>query len=220
MYKIKLSPYAKTFYNEWLLAPDSRRYNLAIDQTFYGNLDVEKLRTALKKYVSDHLLLNSHVQDINGEPYWVINDHIDELEYSDSPVVSSELLNYVGRSFDLYYGPLYRFKLIRVDGDTYRFIAVMHHLLMDGSALLDTGVFEAISKYYNDGKYAAKYSIDDQIKLIADLTDTLSTKLEQSRPEYKEFWHKQLFGVENIDLSFLNQIKFSVNKMLPNSVIQ
>ena len=71
MYKIKLSPYAVTFYTEWLLKPSSSRYNLSIDQTLYGDLDAERLRNALKRYVAEHVLLNSHVQDIDREPYWV-----------------------------------------------------------------------------------------------------------------------------------------------------
>jgi hypothetical protein len=35
----------------------------------------------------------------------------------------------------------------------------MHHLVMDGSSSLDSGVFEAISNYYNDENYVAKYTI-------------------------------------------------------------
>ncbi len=54
MYKIKLPLYAK-------------RYNLSIDQTLYGNLDVSRLKAALKRYITEHALLNSHVQGVDGD---------------------------------------------------------------------------------------------------------------------------------------------------------
>ena len=203
MYKIKLSPYAKIFYTEWLLDPSGCRYNLSIDQTLYGTLDVDRLRVALKRYVAECVLLNSHVQDINGEPYLVKNDSVIELEYLDGPVSLSGLSSYISRSFDLHNEPLYRFRLVRAGNNVYRFTIVMHHLVMDGSASLDPGVFEAISNYYNDKNYAAKYTVDDQIKAIADLTDKLFSNLKQNKAKYKEFWQRQLSDAENVDLSFL-----------------
>ncbi|MEI8055437.1 MAG: amino acid adenylation domain-containing protein [bacterium] len=209
MCKIKLSPYAKIFYTEWLLDPNSSRYNLSIDQTLYGDLDVEQLRAALKKYVSDHVILNSHIQNIKGEPCWIKNDSISVLEYLDSPVSVSELFSYVSCSFDLHNEPLYRFKLLRVNRGVYRLILVFHHIVVDGSASLDPGVFGAISNYYNDEKYAAKYSIDDQIKLISSLADTLSANLTRNKDKYEKFWRQQLSDVERVDLSFIRLGKSS-----------
>ena len=203
MYKIELTPYANIFYTEWLIDPTSSRYNLSIDQTLYGNLNANRLRDALQKYVSDHVLLNSHIQDIDEKPYWVKNDNISELEYSDTPINISTLLSYVTNSFDLHNGPLYRFKLLRIDNNIHRLILVFHHIIVDGSTSLDTGVFENISNYYNDENYTTKYSVNDQIKLITNLTNKLSVNLSQNRGQYKNFWHQQLSDIENIDLSFL-----------------
>ncbi|CAL7959721.1 hypothetical protein GAMM_110056 [Gammaproteobacteria bacterium] len=207
MYKIKLSPYAKIFYTEWLLDPNGCRYNLSIDQTLYGNLDVDRLRAALKKYVAEHVILNSHIQNINEEPHWVKNDSIRELEYSDNHANTSALFSYVSRSFDLYNESLYRFRLLRINENTHRLILVFHHIVVDGSASLDLGVFEAISNYYGDESYKIKYSIDDQIKLISDLTSTLSTNLVRNQDKHKEFWRQQLSDIENTNLSFLKSSK-------------
>lgn len=204
MYKIKLSPYAKIFYTEWLLDSNSCRYNLTIDQTFYGDLDVYRLRIALKRYVLEHVLLNSHIQNDNGELYWVKNDYVCELEYSInfSPTDKISLLQYVMQRFDLYDGPLYRFKLLRISNNVYRLILVFHHLLVDGVSI-DIGLFQTLSNYYNDKNYTAKHSIDSQIKLITNLSDMLSIRLKQDQYKYKKFWHDNLLGVENIDLRFL-----------------
>ena len=202
MYKIKLSPYAKIFYTEWLLDPDSFRYNLVIDQILHGELEVAKLRAALKRYIADNLVLNSHIQEINGEPYWVKNDQIVELEYSDSPIASDELFAYVSSGFDLYCGPLYRFKLIKIKDGTYRFIIIMHHLVIDGSSG-DDGIFGLIPKYYNDENYVREYSIDRQIELLINLTETLTAKLKRNEAEHEKFWRKQLTAVDAIKLDFL-----------------
>ena len=209
-YQIKLSPYAKIFYTEWLLDPRSYRYNVSYAQILHGELNECRLRKALIRYINDHLLLNSHIQDINGEPYWIKNSYIEELEYIDYPLDDTELLSYATKSFDLYNGPLYRFKLIRLSDNKYKFIVVLHHLVMDGSSL-DVGVFDTISNYYNDENYKIIYSIDDQIKLITNLTAKLVDNLELNRNKCKEFWSQQLTDIEeNIDLTFLkleNQFK-------------
>ena len=203
MYKIRLSPFADIFYTEWLLNRDSFRYNLVIDQVLYGELDVDRLKNALKKYIGDHVVINSHIQEINGKPYWVKNEDIIELEYSNHPINSDELFKYITNRFDLHRGPLYRFKLVKIKDKEHRFIIVMHHLLMDGSAALDDGVFKTISNYYNNEDYKNAGSLDEQIKLLTNLTENLSTNLEQNRDEYQKFWQQKLSDVSNIDLTFL-----------------
>jgi amino acid adenylation domain-containing protein/thioester reductase-like protein len=202
MYKIRLSPYAKIFYTEWLLDPDSSRYNVSYAQILHGKLDANRLKKALIRYVNDHLLLNSHIQEINGEPYWVKNTDISELEYFDYPISYVELLKYVTNKFDLYNGHLYRFKLVCIDEDVYKFIVVFHHILLDGISS-DFGVFESISDYYKDINYTNKYSIEDQIKLLTNLTDTLFAKLKQNKDEHEEFWRQQLSDIKSINLNFL-----------------
>jgi amino acid adenylation domain-containing protein/thioester reductase-like protein len=219
MYKVRLSPYAKIFFTEWLLDPDSFRYNLVIDQILYGDLDVTRLRTALKKYITDHVVLNSHIQEINGEPHWAKNDQIFELDYSDYPINSDELFGYVSHGFDLYNDPLYRFKLVKIEPRVYRFIVVIHHIAMDGSSV-GAGLFEAIPKYYNDKDYVTEHSIDSQIKLLTNLTEILTVKLEHNEAEHKEFWNKQLSDIEPVDLTFLqfsgnNDEKISTLKSSP-----
>lgn len=201
-YRTRLSPYANIFYTEWLLSPRSSSYNMSIDHILYGNLDVERLRNALRKYVADSVLLNSHIQEIDGEPYWIKNDNFSGMEYLDEAAAPSELLNYIARSFDLHQGPLYRFRLLRISDGVYRVIIVLHHIVMDGSSF-DEGIIKAISNYYNDENYTSKYSCGEQIKLITNLTDILFAKLEKNRVKYKEFWHQQLQSVECIDWRFL-----------------
>lgn len=201
----KLSPYAKIFYSEWLLDPDSSHYNMVIDQVFYGELDISRLNNALYRYVNEHFVLNSHVEKIEDSQYWVPNQKIYELEYKEGEVLSSDcndLLMYVSRGFDLHNGPLYRFKLIKLKAGVYRFILVFHHIAVDGEST-DEGIFKNISDYYNESNYKSSYSIDEQIALLNDLTESLSTKLDLNEDQCRQFWQEKLSTIEEIDLKFL-----------------
>jgi len=201
-YQIKLSPYAKIFYTEWLLDPENTNYNLTIDQTLYGDLNIYRLKKSLIRYIKDHVVLNSHIQEINGFPYWVKNDRIVGLEYSDHEIAFNELRNYIGRKFDLYNGPLYRFKLIRIKNGVWRLITVFHHILVDGSSA-EIGIFNAITNYYNDDKYTTEYALETQIQLLNGLAEVLFAKLENNKTAHKKFWCDQLLGIDPIDLNFL-----------------
>lgn len=202
MYKIKLSPYSKMFYTEWILDPTSSRYNLSIDQLLYGHVEVDRMTDALRRYVSDHVILNSHIESIDDEPYWVPNSFIKELEYLDLPPADTELRSYANGCFNLYNDTLYRFRLIRVNDNMFRIILIFHHLVLDGSCV-DKGLFEELPNYYHNKNYNLKYSTIEQINLITNLSNDLFAKIDKNKDLYQNFWHNQLLGVEAIDLRFL-----------------
>lgn len=202
MYCVKLSPYAKMFYNEWLLDPDSSRYNIVMDQTLHGRLDVEKLQRALKRYISTHLILNSHIRDIQGEAYWVENKIVEKLRFINSQINKKDLLNYVRGGFDLFNGPLYRFRLYRIKDKVHRFITVFHHLVISGVSL-DAGFFETLSKYYNDENCFPAHTIQEQINLVRHLEKHLNSRLKKNKESYKKFWKEKLHSIEGLDLKFL-----------------
>jgi amino acid adenylation domain-containing protein/thioester reductase-like protein len=214
MYKIKLSPYAKIFYVDWLLEPDSGVYNLVIDQTLYGDLDVVRLKSALKRYIAHHVILNSHIKTIDGEFYWTKNQHIGELEYLDKPLNVEEIYKFVREGFNLNEGPAYRFLLTRLEENVYRLILVFHHIVVDGSSG-NEGIFSAISHYYNDETFTAKHSASEQINLASRLSDTLSNTLEQNKDQYKEFWDRHIADIDPIDLKFL---KLPLDNLEPNLI--
>jgi NRPS condensation-like uncharacterized protein len=199
MYHVKLTPYAEIFYNEWLLKPDSYRYNVPIIQDLYGELDITRLQSALKRYVTECLVLNSHIKIIDSEPNWEKNEVITELELSEQSI---DLVKYISQPFDLYAGPLYRFLLLRLDNNVHRLVLVFHHLVIDGSSVAD-GIINAISNYYNDENYTAPYSINQQIELMNGLVNKITDHLSQIKNEAKQFWHNITNGVDGLDLRFL-----------------
>lgn len=202
LYQIKLSPYAKTFYLEWLLERTNGRYNITIDQKLFGSLDIERLSKALGRYVEGHVLLNSHIQVISGEPYWVRNEHISTLEYIDGPCTHDDLRNFVCTGFDLESGALYKFRLIRTSEQEFRFIVVFHHIIIDGSSG-NKGLFENLSNFYNIGDYSPIYSIEQQINMLENFTSTIDAELVKNEGALKNFWQEQLSNSEGVDLTFL-----------------
>jgi surfactin family lipopeptide synthetase A len=213
MYRIRLSPHHKIFYLEWLIMPENAYYNMLIDQMIYGNLDVERLKGAIRRYVSDHVLINSHVKLIGDEPYWVKNSNIDSLDYSSLPATDSEILDFVNKSFNLYNGTLYRFKLIRLCDNQYRLITVFHHLVIDALSGND-GFMRALSNYYNDKNYTTKYSINSQIDLISDLTNSLYENFDDNKIKCELFWNSAIKAAEGVDLKFLDFTKDKTNNNL------
>lgn len=206
MYKIKLTPYAKTFYYEWMLNPSSSNYNMVADQVLHGDLDLQRLRLAINKFIAEHLLFNSHIESIDEELFWIKNDYIDELEYKKDKRSNQSLLEYVSRAFDLENGPLYRFLIFKQSPDQHRFIAVCHHILVDGLST-DDGIFENITNYYNNDVYTAKYDIPTQIALNEQISDSLSNLVDNNIKNWKSFWQENLTDINAVDLKFLKSGK-------------
>ena len=210
--KLKLSPYHKIFYNEWVLDHTSNKYNIVFDQTLSSSLNLAQAKKALHRFVSDHFVINSHVtHDYDEEPYWEKNCAIAELEYFDTPHNQELILDYVSAPFDIKTGPLYRFALFLESNGHYRFILVFHHLLIDGGSF-DSLIHE-ISQYYNSSKYKTSYSLSEQEATLRNTAQLFEEAINQHTPIYQAFWDKKLEHLEPVDLrwakseSDLNQIK-------------
>src|ERR1700733_238257 len=134
MYQILVSPYAEIFYTEWKLDPNRSNYNHVSDQNLNGNIDILRLNNAIKRFISEYVILNSHIEDKDGELYWVKNSEIYELEYFEHELTNKEIFLYIQKPFNLNKGGLYRFGLIKNQDNKYRLIIVLHHIIIDGSS--------------------------------------------------------------------------------------
>ena len=76
-----VSPYSKLFYIEWQLDKDRYDHNLVFDQNLEGNIDVSKLDKAINRFITDYVLLNSHIEERDEILYWRFNTKICGLEY-------------------------------------------------------------------------------------------------------------------------------------------
>lgn len=150
------SPYTHTFWNEYVLNPHSCEYNLVLDQTIEGELDVGRLRAAIDGVCRDYILFH-HVLDDSSSPLrWVKTAKKIALETLDADCDIGKLIN---TPFDLREGPLCRFYLIELAPQRYNLIIVVHHILIDG--LSGQEFYSAVSAYYNRGAAVAPPQADE-----------------------------------------------------------
>jgi len=147
MYKILISPYTEIFFNEWKLDQDRSDYNIVSSQKLDGKLDIARLNSAINHFISDHVIVNSHIEEINGKLYWKKNKSIYELDKFEDKLTQLDIISYVKKPFIINRGPLYRFGLIKNCDHGYRLIIVLHHILIDSLSV--NYFFEELSKYYN-----------------------------------------------------------------------
>ncbi|PJD92664.1 MAG: hypothetical protein CK424_03505 [Legionella sp.] len=195
---MQLSPYHKIFYYEWMLDPLSSKYNVVFDQTLSSNLDIKKLKKTLHRFISDYLIMNSHVMHKENELFWVLNDEIIELEFFDAPYDPEQIFNYISAPFNLEAQALYRFALFTESDGCYRFILVVHHLLIDGNSF-DTLINE-ISNYYNSPTYKAHHSLLEQSNILKETNQLFDLQLKSFDSQYQRFWDEKLAHIEPIDL--------------------
>ncbi|MHB9147483.1 MAG: condensation domain-containing protein, partial [Candidatus Amoebophilus sp.] len=198
MNHLLLAPYSKIHYYKWKLEHHRSDYYLVIDQELSGNLDIPRLAQAAQRFIIDHVLFNSHVAEQEGNLYWVENPKVAELAHFEELTDNSAIITHIQQPFNLAQGPLYRFSLIKKGDNLYRFIVVLHRILLDQS---DISYFiQAFSKYYNDAHYHCSVSIPEQITRFSYLAP--ADQLHQEE-EGKLFWQEQLAEVEPLDLTFL-----------------
>ncbi|RKS61091.1 condensation domain-containing protein [Serratia plymuthica] len=142
---ISASPYTQTFWNEYILNPQSCEYNLVLDQTIEGDLDIHRLRAAVESMSQNYLLFHHVLDDKHPQLRWVKTTKNITLEIVAADCDVSKLIN---TPFDLREGPLCRFYLIELAPQRYNFISVVHHVLVDG--LAGQEFYNAISTYYNN----------------------------------------------------------------------
>lgn len=194
---MQLSPYHKIFYYEWMLDPLSSKYNIVFDQNLSASLDGKRLQNALHRLISDYLILNSHVVHIDDKLSWVVNNEIIELEIFEAPCSQEQIFNYVSAPFEIESNALYRFAIFTESDGSYRFIAVLHHLLIDGNSF-DAFINE-ISNYYNSPAYKTNLSLLEQRNLL-ESTLQLFDSHEGFDLQYQRFWAEKLAHIEPLDL--------------------
>ena len=200
MYKIALSPFHKTFYFEWLLNQNDSSYNMVSDHNLKGKLDIPKLIKSINHIISDHVLMNSHITSEDNEFYWIKNDKIFEIEIFEGNESQDKIYQFISSPFDLESGPLYRFLLINLSEDNYRFIIVFHHIFVDGVS--GDYFFIELSKYYNEINYKIEASVDSQINSINNLSNKLNKEIQSNEEKANQFWSNLINKSEPLNLDF------------------
>lgn len=129
----------------WLLEqlqPHTSVHNLQHFLHCTGLLNVAVLERSLKEIVQRHDTLRTTFPSVNGQPVQVISPDINwelpvvdlrELPPQQQQVKVQQLSREEAKQpFDLAKGPLWRFKLLRLQDDEYILIRTIHHIIFDG----------------------------------------------------------------------------------------
>ncbi len=184
---ILASPDLFSFYLEYQKAPSRSDYNIVFDQKIVGDLDIVHLQKALKQFVTDHVIFNSHLVYDNEKLYWQKNDSTLKLIIFDSNKLEHE---FSYNPFNLEKGPLYRFGLFKNGPNQYNFLMVMHHVLIDGSSFDE--YIDTISSYYNK-TINNSLLISKQKQDIQKLSERIETKIKTTTKHGTiDFWEDKL----------------------------
>ncbi|MDQ1355388.1 MAG: hypothetical protein QG657_5698 [Acidobacteriota bacterium] len=122
-------------------------YNMPRVLTVTGNLDVQKLESALKQMIQRHESLRTSFHIIDDQPVQEIHDNVEfNIESYDSatdehgqtrPPGGGSLLRFI-RAFDLSKAPLLRVRVIKEAEEQYVLMIDTHHIVSDG---ISQGIF-------------------------------------------------------------------------------
>lgn len=124
------------------LEPGSPVYNIPAVVRMRGRVDAQALEKSINAVVSRHEILRTTFRTVEEQPHQVISPELNlVVQFVDLSGVEhqdreSEALRFAKQEtqkpFDLAQGPLLRPTLIKVDGENYYFLLVMHHIVSDG----------------------------------------------------------------------------------------
>ncbi|MDO8954749.1 MAG: amino acid adenylation domain-containing protein [Gammaproteobacteria bacterium] len=212
--KAKLSPYSKIFYNEWRINPDRSDYNIVVDQELYGEIDISRLDNAIKRFSQDYLLFHSIIKEENEQLYWIEDEKFVVKIDRFSKLNQIDLLKYVRKPFDLENGPLLRVALVKISKNHYRFIIIMHHIIIDG--VKGCFFFETVSNYYNDDSYKNNVTLNNQCIQIHELSLMLESQLIENGINHLNFWQSKIQDIDELDLRFLKPAFDDTDKVNEN----
>ncbi|MBH2663716.1 amino acid adenylation domain-containing protein [Serratia ureilytica] len=194
MEEIPVSPYSKVFIDEYDRHPEGCNYNVLVLQRIEGALDPIRLQAALNALVQDHVLLNSHIHERNGELYWRRNDAIHPLQHYTDRTLLTQVIR---QPFDIYRGPLYRWALFAEGPGRYTLALVGHHLVIDGAS--SDEFFSLVSQYYGQQRLSTRLEAAE----IAAINRQLQREVEQLAADGAlAHWRVEAANLGAIDVPF------------------
>ncbi|MDA0900306.1 MAG: amino acid adenylation domain-containing protein, partial [Proteobacteria bacterium] len=144
--RLPLSIMQSQLYSTYLADPCSAEYNMGVAVRFRGPYKPVIFRKALKLILNRHEALRMSINtegnqwEVTVSPQVEIDLPLFSLEEEPSPVIREQRLNaliekYKDQPINLSQSPLMRVFLVQLDKEEYVFIAVFHHIIMDGWSL-------------------------------------------------------------------------------------
>ena len=130
-----MSSVQKRIYLIHQMQPDSVTYNMPVNYIIKGDVDPEKIESALNKIIDRHEILRTKFMMHEGELIQKILENVKvDFDCICCDTSDEELIAGFMKPFDLEKPPLFRMRLVRKSG--YNLLMIdMHHIISDGMSL-------------------------------------------------------------------------------------
>jgi amino acid adenylation domain-containing protein len=189
------------------LEPGSAVYNISVARRLEGALDAAALERALGEIVRRHEVLRTTFREVGGSPVQVIApfggftlrvDDLSGLAGADREAeVGRRATDEAAAPFDLTAGPLFRARVLRLDGEEHVLLLSVHHAVSDGWSM---GVlFRELSALYEAYREGGESPLPE---LPVQYADYAIWQREQLRGEALErrlsYWRERLAGAPEL----------------------
>ncbi|MGB3510291.1 MAG: amino acid adenylation domain-containing protein [Microcoleaceae cyanobacterium] len=200
---IPLSFAQQRFWSLSKLEPNSPGYNMAMAYRLKGSLNISVLEQSLKEIIQRHEILRTTFPSVDGQPIQAIASEIplpltivdlQELPADERETEAQQLATEEARQpFNLFQGPLLRFKLFRLAPEEHILIWNLHCIICDGTSLdIFFGEFIALYKSFIVGKPSPLTELPIQ---YADFAHWQQQWLQSEAIESQlDYWKQQLDG--------------------------
>jgi len=193
----------RQFYSSYLLDPKSTNYNIGVAIQLEGSIDCQLLNQAINLIISKHEVLRTAFIIENDKPVAVIEPEIKakvplvKLEKASDKKQQQTLRKIIenvrDESFDLAQLPLFRFQLVEVNSLKHVFVAIFHHMVMDGWSLIQ--FVKELLDYYGKLKQDPNLTATPLDHTYSDYV-AWQRKLEQTKGKaILEFWKQQFVTI-------------------------
>ncbi|MFI9387493.1 amino acid adenylation domain-containing protein [Kutzneria sp. NPDC052558] len=192
------------------LRPGTPTYNIAVLYRLRGQLDRGWLNRALTRVVDRHDVLRASFGAQDGTPFQTIAapgpvtlafDDLTGLPVDErDPAALREAALEAAEPFDLRIGPLFRFRLIRIDAEHHLLSIVIHHIVSDGWSF---GLFNAeLSQAYEQLSRGEEFGTAASTSQYEDFVSAQRAAVRDNRYESQlTYWENQLRGLPVLDLT-------------------
>lgn len=154
--------------------PDSTKYNTPFYVKLPKNIDLSRLKEAVKKTADAHPSFSTVVKNDNGMPYLTTEEIKFDIPEKEINELNAEFEDFI-KPFDMEKAPLFRFEICRCKNDIY-FLFDGHHIVFDGTSI--KLMFEQIGSVYDGGEiWHEKVTLCEYNEKEKNIRET---------PEYKE----------------------------------
>lgn len=190
--QVLLSPYHQIFYNEQQLDPKRFDYNIAFVQRITGFLDVDRLNHAIRLFTSNTYLYRCIVKEEPEYCFWE-DSGLPTLLESFAIYTEEDVQAYIKKEFQLNENPGCRFALFANHPTDHVFVAVIHHILIDGLKFDEFII--TLGELYNNPESTKFQSLNIQKQALINENINFKKRIQEEERLSLKFWANRLHNL-------------------------